>query len=311
MFSYFEGRSPMLNTWRLQLLVQFETLGTMHRVGEVMYISTATVSQQLSLLEKETNTILFEKVGRRVQLTPAGQALVKQVRPVLNQLEKIENSLSDTSDVIQGTVRIASFSSALETIVIPVVSKLSTKYPKLQIRLSEIEPDNSLPALDSNQIDLAVVAYFEEPNTLKQNDRNLVKLGTDSLMVLVSDKHYLNTHSSIKIEKLMEENWVMEREGTYLAEYTMNLCRAAGFQPNIRNVFQSYSAFQSAVANNFAVGILPNLAVKEQVTGVHLLHLQPESTRYIYLVARSPQTKLRSIQIVSEAIKQQAKRVFT
>ncbi len=300
----------MLNTWRLQLLIQFETLGTMHRVGEVMYISTATVSQQLSLLEKETNTILFEKVGRRVQLTHAGRALAKQVRPVLNQLERIENSLSDTSDVIQGTVRIASFSSALRAIVIPAVSKLSKIFPQLQIRLSEIEPDGSLPALDSHQFDLAVVAYFEKPHSLKQNDRSLIELGTDRLMVLVGDENPLLELPHIHIVELMEENWVLEPDGTYLSEYTKNLCRTAGFQPLIMNVFQSYSAIQAAVAQNLAIGILPELAVTEQVKGVHLLEVQPESTRHIYLVARKSQATIRSIQIVTEAIKEQSRVVF-
>ncbi|MFT8321593.1 MAG: LysR substrate-binding domain-containing protein [Bacillus sp. (in: firmicutes)] len=300
----------MLNTWRLQLLVQFETLGTMHRVAEIMYISTATVSQQLNLLEKETNTILFEKVGRRVQLTHAGHALVKQVRPVLNQLEQIENSLNDTSDIIQGTVRIASFSSALRTIVIPAVSKLSKIFPQLQIRLTEMEPDASLPAIDSHQFDLAVVGYFQKPHSLKQNDRNLIELGMDRLMVLAGEENPLTDHPHVTIEELMEENWVLEPDGTYLAEYTKNLCHTAGFQPNIMNIFQSYSTIQTVVAQNLAIGILPKLAVSEQVEGVHLLDLQPESTRHIYLVARRSQTTIRSIQIVIEAIKEQARVVF-
>ncbi|WP_445506165.1 LysR substrate-binding domain-containing protein [Niallia sp. 03190] len=301
----------MLNTWRLQLLVQFETLGTMHRVAEVMYISTATVSQQLNLLEKETNTILFEKIGRRVQLTHAGRALVEQVKPVLNQLELIKNSLSDTSDVIQGTVRIASFSSALRAIVIPAVSKLSKRFPQLQIRLSEMEPDGSLPALDSHQFDLAVVAYFEKPHSLKQNDRRLIKLGTDRLMVLVGDENPLIEHPHVSIDELIEENWVIEPDGTYLSEYTKNLCRTAGFQPNVMNIFQSYSSIQTVVAQNLAIGILPKLAVTEQVDGVHLLNLQPELTRHIYLVARRSQATLRSIQIVTEAINEQSRHVFT
>ncbi|MCM3212999.1 LysR substrate-binding domain-containing protein [Niallia taxi] len=300
----------MLNTWRLQLLVQFETLGTMHRVGEVMYISTATVSQQLSILEKETNTILFEKVGRRVQLTHAGRTLAKQVRPVLNQLEQIEIALNDTSDIIQGTVRIASFSSALRSIVIPVVSQLVKQFPRLQIRLTELEPDKSLPALDSHQFDLAVVAYFEKPQILKQNDRSLVELGSDRLMVLVGEENPLVQQSAVCITKLSEESWVMEPDATYLSEYTQNLCSNAGFQPHVLNVFQSYSAIQTAVANNLAIGILPKLAVTEQAEGVHLLDLQPESTRHIYLVARKPQASNRSIQVVMEAIKAQASLVF-
>ncbi|KAB7673211.1 LysR family transcriptional regulator [Bacillus sp. B1-b2] len=301
----------MLNTWRLQLLVQFETLGTMQRVAEVMYISTATVSQQLNLLEKETQTILFEKKGRKVQLTHAGYHLVKQVRPILHQLEKIENSFNDTSDAIQGTIRIASFSSALRHIVIPAIAKVEKKHPLLTIQLTEMEPDESLPALDSHQFDLAVVAYFEKNQLLIQKDRSFIELGTDNLKILIGNNNPLKIYSSIKMEDLMEENWVMEPEGTYLSEYTRTLCRNAGYQPNVKNVFLSYSTMQAVVANNLAIAVLPKLAISKHTDGIHLLDLIPKTSRHIFLVARKPQMSLRAIQLVSEAIKEQAEKVIT
>lgn len=292
----------MLNTWRLQLLVLFETLGTMQRVSEAMYISTATVSQQLSLLEKETNIILFEKVGRRVQLTYEGQVLSRKVRPVLNQLEMIENSLHDTSGEIQGTVRIAAFSSALQTVVIPTVSKLSKLYPKLQIRLTEMEPDESIPALDAYQLDLAVVFYSERTLVVEQSHRQDVKLGSDCLKVLVGNENPLAKQSKVSIKELKEENWVLEPDGTFLCEYTKSLCRSAGYEPNIINVVQSYRSMHTMIAENLAIGILPKLAIMESINGVHILNLEPEVQRDIYLVTRKTNTTSRAIQIVTDAL---------
>lgn len=296
----------MLNIWRLQLLVQFEALGTMQRVSEVMHISIATVSQQLSLLENETNTILFEKNGRKVHLTPSGQALVNKVRPVLDQIELIENSLHDTSNMIQGTVRIAAFTSALQAFVIPAVSKLSDIYPNLQIRLREMEPNISIPALESYQFDLAVAFHFERPPLLEQNHERGVKLGSDRLMVLVSDKNPLAKKSKVNIEDLKEENWVLEPDGAYLCEYTKRLCHDAGFEPNVINVVQSYPAMHAMIAENLAIGILPKLAVMESIKGIHVLELHPETIRNIYLVTRKAKATTRAIQIVTQALSESA-----
>ena len=296
----------MLNIWRLQLLVQFEALGTMQRVSEAMYISIATVSQQLSILEKETNTILFEKNGRKVQLTHSGQALVNKVRPVLNQIELIENSLNDTSNMIQGTVRIAAFASALQAFVIPAVSKLSKIYPNLQIRLTEMEPDISISALDAYQFDLAVVFYSERPPLLEQSHQRGIKLGSDRLMVLVGDENPLAKKSQVNIEDLKEENWVLEPDGAYLCEYTKRLCHDAGFEPNVINVVQSYLAMHSMIAENLAIGILPKLAVMESIKGIHVLDLQPEAIRDIYLVTRKAKATTRSIQIVIQSLSDSA-----
>lgn len=300
----------MLNIWRLQLLVQFEALGTMQRVSDAMYISIATVSQQLSLLEKETNTILFEKKGRRVQLTHEGHLLVKKVKPLLNQLEYIEKSLNDTANVVQGTVRIAAFTSAMQTFVIPAVSELSKTYPDLHIRLTEMEPDMSLPALDAYQFDLAIVYCAEQLSLIEQNNRNCMMLGKDYLMALVNDKSSLAKKNEITIEELKNENWVMEPEGTFLSEYTKRLCRDAGYEPNVINIIQNYLVMHSMIAESLAVGVLPKLAIIDSIEGIHRIKIQPEASRSIYAVTRKVQDTARALQIVAKGIQDYARSIL-
>jgi len=292
----------MLNLWRLKLLLQFHALGTMQQVSEVMCTSIATVSQQLSLLEKETNRKLFEKVGRRVQLTHEGQALVKKVRPVLNQLEDIESDLNDTSEEIQGTVRIAAFTSALDKRIVPVIAKLAKRYPKLQVRLTEIEPDISIPALDAYQFDLVIVAYAEKTHLLEQSHRKVVKLGQDRLMILLSDENPLAKKSHVSIEDLQEENWILEAEGSYLSDYANKLCRSAGFEPNVTHVVQSYLLMHSMIAENLGISILPELAIIKSIKGISVREIQSEATREIYLVTRENKSTTRAMNIVTEAL---------
>jgi len=292
----------MLNIWRLKLLIQFQTLGTMQQVSEVMHTSIASVSQQLNLLEQDTNLKLFEKVGRRVQLTHEGHALVKKVRPVINQLEDIENALKDKSEDIQGTVRIAAFTSALEKIVIPAASKLSKEHPKLEIQLTELEPDKSIPAIDAYQFDIAVVAYTEKTHLLEKNYREVIKLGSDKLKVLVSDKNPLAKHAQISIEQLEKENWVLEPDGTYLSNHTKKLCVSAGFEPNVINVVQNYLTMHLLIAENLAVGILPELAIIKSMKNVCVLDLKLDESRDIYLVARKSTTTTRAMQVVTKAL---------
>jgi len=292
----------MLNIWRLKLLVQFQTLGTMQKVSEIMHTSIATVSQQLSLLEQDTNIKLFEKVGRKVQLTYEGHELVKKVRPVLNQLEDIEHALHDTTDEIQGTVRIAAFTSVLERVIVPVVAKLSRLYPKLHIRLTEMEPDVSIPAIDAYQFDLAVVAYSEKPHLLEQSHRKVTKIGHDRLMVLVSEQHPLAQQSAVNIKALQQENWVLEPAGTYLCDYTKKLCRDSGFEPNVAHVVQSYLSMHAMIAENLAIGILPHLAVINSISGVKVLQIEPPATRNIYLVSLKKTTTTRAMRLVAETL---------
>jgi Transcriptional regulator len=161
-----EWRQQMLDVWRLKLLVQFDTLKTMHRVAEVMAVTTATVSTQLKLLETQTNSTLFEKVGRNVALTATGKQLVKQVRPILDELEEVERTLNAPRNDDRGIVRIGAFSSSLQTLVVPAVTQVKDQHAGISFVLSEMEPPESLAALSSHQIDLAIIGYIGELMTI-------------------------------------------------------------------------------------------------------------------------------------------------
>lgn len=298
----------MFNTWRLQLLVQFEVLGTMHRVAEVMNVSASTVSQQLSLLERETNTVLFERAGRRVRLTLAGHEFARQVHSVLGELELIENSMNGKSSIMQGTVRVAAFASALRSIVIPAAVDIREQYPSLETKMFEMEPGQSIPALDLHQTDIAIVAYFGKP-TLDKRDRKLVALGSDALKIVVGQHNELAQRTSTAIDALDKQRWAMEFDSAYLSDYLKHLCRESGFVPQIGGVFASYAAMQEAVRRDLMICGLPELAILSD-EGVSLLDLAPARHRNIFMVTRASQRNVKAVQAVYSAIQASAKQVL-
>ncbi len=291
----------MLSTWRLQLLVQFAALGTMRKVSESSCISMATVSQQLHLLEKETNLILFEKVGRHIRLTDDGLALVEKARPILNNLEVLETSIKDAAQEVRGTVRLSAFTSALLSLVVPVVSNLHDEYPEIDIRLTEREPYLSIPALESYQTDMAIISYSKKISLLEQRNTNCIYLGHDTLMVLVSDKDPLARQEKVRIEELRDRKWILEAGNTYLNSYIKELCYKADFVPCVDHEIQSYFLMHKMIAENMAIGILPNLAIIDSIPGIAKLKLVPMAPREMYLITRKEQTK--AIKILTEAIR--------
>jgi DNA-binding transcriptional LysR family regulator len=298
----------MFNTWRLQLLVQFDVLGTMHRVAEVMHVSTSTVSQQLALLEKETNTVLFERVGRQVQLTLSGHEFVKQIRPILGELELIGNSMNGRSSTLQGTIRIASFASGLRTIVIPAVETIRKQYPSINVKLFEMEPGQSIPSLDSQQIDIAIVAYFDKV-ALDTRSLELVELGDDALKILVGKENPLSARGSVNIADLADQRWALEFDSAYLSEYLRHLCKDAGFAPIIDGVFGSYAAMRESVRRNLMICALPELAIASS-QGVTLLNLVPAQARHVFMLTRSSQRNMQTLQTVCAAIVDEAEHVL-
>src|SRR4051794_17371922 len=69
--------ASMLDLHRLTLLREVKLHGSMSAAARELSYSHSAISQQLSLLEKETGVVLLERVGRNVRLTPAGEELVR------------------------------------------------------------------------------------------------------------------------------------------------------------------------------------------------------------------------------------------
>ena len=83
----------LVDTRRLELLLELSRLGSMREVGEAMQVTTSTVSQQIAALAREAGTPLIEPDGRRVRLTPAGRRLAGHAVTILAAVEAARRDL--------------------------------------------------------------------------------------------------------------------------------------------------------------------------------------------------------------------------
>ena len=123
-------------------------------------MSPSAVSQQLATLERESGAALLERHGRAVALTGAGVALAAHAREILERIDTAEEALRALRDAPAGTVRIASFTSAMRAFVIDAAATVGREHPGIDVHLAELEPDDCVPALDRGEVDLALVADF-------------------------------------------------------------------------------------------------------------------------------------------------------
>src|SRR6202044_380898 len=109
---------------RLELLLELSRHGLMRAVGEVMGVTTSTVSQQIAALAREAGTPLIEHHGRQVRLTPAGRRLAGHAVTILAALEAARLDL-DPSAAPRGIVRAASYAPAARRGLLPAARILA------------------------------------------------------------------------------------------------------------------------------------------------------------------------------------------
>ena len=91
---------------QLEILRAVAQTGSFTSAGEQLHLSQSAVSRQILLLEEELKEQLFLRLGRRIQITPAGTTLLGLSERMFEDLERTRASILDKQQTVTGTVRL-------------------------------------------------------------------------------------------------------------------------------------------------------------------------------------------------------------
>lgn len=291
----------MLNPWRLRLLCQLETLGTVRAVAQSVHQSASSVSAQLTVLEAEVGQKLLTRSGRRVQLTPNGHLLAARGRDILDAIASAESELRELDGEPTGIVRIASFASAIHSLVVPTAAALRQSHPSIEIYVDELEAHESTSALLRGDVDLIITTtdFVDAP---LRNDLDIIPLLTDSIVLVAPQGHRVQKQERVDLATMADESWTFEHAGWYLANLGTHLCRTAGFEPRVVNRFNSYLITLQHVEFGGSITLLPGLAVDSRFDVV-TRELDPPVSRRIVAALRPKTTSRAAVRVVLDGLR--------
>ncbi|MCD5345199.1 LysR substrate-binding domain-containing protein [Agromyces sp. H3Y2-19a] len=273
----------MLDVRRLRLLVELSQRGTLAAVAEALSYSPSSVSQQLSQLEREAGVPLLVQVGRRVQLTPQALVLVEHARAVLDRLEEAEADVARSLTSVGGTVRIAVFQSAAHAVVPQALTLLRAEHPALRVEITEREPDVGLFEVAARDFDLVIAEQYPGHTRAHREELDRVHLAADAIR-LALPPHPASRPAGLKTAASMP--WVLEPAGTASREWAEQLCREAGFEPDVRFETADLMAHIRLIRSGNAAGLLPDLVWAGEAPSVRLVDLPGHPEREVFTSTR-------------------------
>ncbi|MEW2359161.1 LysR substrate-binding domain-containing protein [Spirillospora sp. NPDC029432] len=273
----------MLDLHRLRLLRELKHRGTLAAVAEALSYSPSSISQQLSVLEKEAGVRLLEPVGRRVRLTPQAEILVAHTEAVLERLERAEAELAASLRDITGVLRIAAFQTAALALVPDALSRLRERHPALRVEVTECEPETALPALTARDFDLVIAEEYPGSPEARHAEIEQEDLCRDEIRLALpgvpADAEGLRAGAEVP--------WVMEPAGTASRRWATALCRGAGFEPDVRYESSDLLLHLRLVEQGHAAALLPDLIWYDRPANAHLRRLPAAlRTRRIFTAVR-------------------------
>lgn len=283
----------MLDVRRLRLLRELSLHGTLAAVAGVLHQSPSSVSQQLSLLEREVGVALLRRVGRRVELTPAAELLVEHTTAILARLERAEAEVAALGDDVAGVVHIAAFQSAALAFMPQLLTRLAEEHRRLKVTMSQRVPEEALLEARSSEFDLVIAEQYPHRPAALHVGLDRAPLVTDRLRLAVppTGARWAAVASLADAAGLP---WVMEPRGAASRQWAEQVCRQAGFEPDVRFETDDLEAQIALVETGNAVVILPDLMSVRRPPEVRWIDLDGEPRREVFTstraaIARAPQ----------------------
>ena len=272
-------------------LVQLEAFITVARMGsftqaaDTLHLTQPAVTRQIAALELELQTRLFDRLGRSIQLTAAGEALIEYARRMLQLESDAKQAVLDIRTGETGRLRIGA-SSTLATYVLPdLLKSFRETRPLVEISMHTGVSSQVIGMLRENAVDIGFVTS-ETTDELFTS----IALGEFETCVVTPSGHLLCEKRAISTEDLAGIPLILMEPGTNLRTYVDRLLNAAGVQEQVSMELDNVEAIKRMIEAGLGISMLPEVSVRHEVDAGRLvaLHLAdvPGASRKIRMIHR-------------------------
>src|SRR5579884_1879409 len=140
---------------RLRVFQAVAEHGSFSRAARSLYLSQPAVTQHIQALEAELGVPLFDRLGRRIALTPAGLVLAQHVPPILGAVRAAEVAAREAGGEASRVLRLG-VSETLATYVLPpLLGEFLRRLPEAELRLTVADSAELLGGLLNNTVELS------------------------------------------------------------------------------------------------------------------------------------------------------------
>jgi DNA-binding transcriptional LysR family regulator len=281
---------------RLRLLHELSVRGTLAAVAEALAYSPSTISQQLAQLERDAGVTLLEPDGRRVRLTPQGEALAAHAARMLEADERARAELERMQPSL-APARIAVMQSAAHGLVPAALHLIADTEPGMRVEVVELPPEEGLFELVARGFDLVVAEQY--PGHTREHREGLERtlLGEDDIRLALAPDDPAST-----LAELADRRWTLEPRGTAAREWATQQCRAAGFEPDVPYELADLTAQVRLVASGHAVSMVPELVFAGDPPPVRLIDLPGRPRREVFTAVRRGTASRPAVRAVQHAL---------
>ena len=200
-----------MDTNQLTAFIAVAETSSFSLAAERLHLTQPAISKRIAVLEQMIGNSLFDRIGKRVILTEAGQILLPRAKKILREIEDTRTAIHNLGTSVSGRLSVASSHHIGLHRLPPVLKEYSSLYPRVSIDISFLDSEQAYQQVAHGEIELAVVTLA--PVTLD----NIVSqpVWDDQLCIMTSADHALTRLGKVTLNDLLEYPTILPAANTF------------------------------------------------------------------------------------------------
>jgi DNA-binding transcriptional LysR family regulator len=251
---------------QLRILRAIASEGSFKKAADSLYVTQPAVSLQIQNLEKQLDVALFDRGGRKAQLTEAGHLLLSYCDRILSQCQEACRALDDLHNLKGGSL-IVGASQTTGTYLMPrMIGLFRQKYPEVAVQLQVHSTRRTAWGVANGQVDLAIIGGELPPdlNDLLQ----VVPYANDELALVLPPKHPLSRLPELTKEDLYRLGFVcLDAQSTTrkMVDQLLSRSKLDVGRMKIEMELNSFEAIKNAVQSGLGAAFLPVVSIEREL----------------------------------------------
>jgi LysR family transcriptional regulator, transcriptional activator of the cysJI operon len=265
------------------------------KAAQINGVTQSAVSQQISSLERQFNSLLIERSKKKFRLTREGQVLYDYSKQVIATYDALHSKLQEIKDIISGTIRVATIYSIGLHDLPPYVKKFLKSYPTVNIHVEYRRANQVYEDVIGNVVDVGLVAY-----PVKDPKVEIVPIKKDPMVLICHPHHPFAKMKIVKIKNLTGQKFIGFEPDIPTRKAIDKVLRERGVEIHHVMEFDNIETVKRAVEIDAGVAIVPMETISQEVSKQTLAAIPiDDSEMYRPLAAIHKKSK-----VLSPALKQ-------
>jgi DNA-binding transcriptional LysR family regulator len=250
----------------LQVFLAVAETGSFSRAAERVFLTQPAVSKRVATLEAQFGARLFDRIGRRIQLTPAGQTLLTQARVILNDVEDTKRRIANLSGEISGRLALGTSHHIGLHRLPAALKRYHRDYPEVELDLRFMDSEAACAAVEHGELELALVTL----PTASRPALNSDPVWDDPLEIVIGKRHPLATRRRIDVTMLLNHPAVLPGSGTFTRELILSALGPRRDRLDISMSTNYLEVLKMLVAIGLGWSALPHTLIDDELKVIHI-----------------------------------------